>query len=85
MIRWLVDKYIRVKFRDKNLTEEEFVAETDKSPGVLMASGYIAGGRAGGSFHRLLCRTLEREDRRDRAVVARSTLSITAPGLTCSR
>ncbi len=44
MIRWLVDKYIRVKFHDKNLTEEEFVAETDKSPGVLMASGYIAGG-----------------------------------------
>ena len=44
MIRWLVDKYLRVKFKGKNLTEGEFVAETDKSPGVLMASGYIAGG-----------------------------------------
>jgi putative OPT family oligopeptide transporter len=50
MIRWLVDKYIRVKFKDKNLTEEEFVAETDKSPGVLMASGYIAGGALAAVF-----------------------------------
>ncbi|MGH9967500.1 MAG: OPT family oligopeptide transporter [Pyrinomonadaceae bacterium] len=50
MIRWLVDKYIRVKFKSKNLTEEEFVAETDKSPGVLMASGYIAGGALAAVF-----------------------------------
>ena len=50
MIRWLVDKYIRVKFRDKKLTEEEFVAETDKSAGVLMASGYIAGGALAAVF-----------------------------------
>ena len=50
MIRWLVDKYIRVKFKDKKLTEEEFVAETDKSPGVLMASGYIAGGALAAVF-----------------------------------
>lgn len=50
MIRWLVDKYIRVKFRDKKLTEEELVAETDKSPGVLMASGYIAGGALAAVF-----------------------------------
>ena len=44
MIRWLVDKYLRSKLKDKNLTEDQLVAETDKSPGVLMASGYIAGG-----------------------------------------
>ncbi len=50
MIRWLVDKYIRVKFKHKQLTEEEFVAETDKSPGVLMASGYIAGGALAAVF-----------------------------------
>jgi len=50
MIRWLVDKYIRVKFRDKKLTEEEFIAETDKSAGVLMASGYIAGGALAAVF-----------------------------------
>ena len=44
MIRLGVDRYLRKKLRDKNLTEDKFVAETDKSPGVLMASGYIAGG-----------------------------------------
>ncbi|HEY8226184.1 MAG TPA: oligopeptide transporter, OPT family [Pyrinomonadaceae bacterium] len=50
MIRLLVDRYLRGKFRGKNLTEEEFVAETDKSPGVLMASGYIAGGALAAVF-----------------------------------
>lgn len=44
MIRWLVDKYLRKKLKHKNLSEDEMIAETDKSPGVLMASGYIAGG-----------------------------------------
>ena len=44
MIRWLVDRYLRNKLKGKKLTEDELVAETDKSPGVLMASGYIAGG-----------------------------------------
>jgi putative OPT family oligopeptide transporter len=44
MILWLVDKYLRKKLKGKNLTEDQLVAETDKSPGVLMASGYIAGG-----------------------------------------
>ncbi|HYV04496.1 MAG TPA: OPT/YSL family transporter, partial [Blastocatellia bacterium] len=48
MIRWLVDKYIAKKFKDKNLTEEQLVAEGDKSAGVLMASGYIAGGALAG-------------------------------------
>ena len=44
LIRWGVDRYLRKKLKDKNLTEDQLVAETDKSPGVLMASGYIAGG-----------------------------------------
>lgn len=44
LIRLLVDRYLRKKLKDKNLTEDELAAETDKSPGVLMASGYIAGG-----------------------------------------
>src|ERR1700754_1679939 len=37
MIRWLVDKCLRHTIKHKKLTEEEFVAETDKSPGVLMS------------------------------------------------
>ena len=44
MIRLLVDKYLRKKLKSRNLSEDQLVAETDKSPGVLMASGYIAGG-----------------------------------------
>jgi uncharacterized oligopeptide transporter (OPT) family protein len=44
MVRLLVNRYLKVKFRHKNLTETELNAEGDKSPGVLLASGYIAGG-----------------------------------------
>ena len=49
MVRWLVDRWLRRrKFRGHTLTEEELVAEGDKSPGVLLASGYIAGGALAG-------------------------------------
>jgi putative OPT family oligopeptide transporter len=48
IIRWAVDKWIAKKHQGKNLTEEQLVAEGDKSPGVLMASGYIAGGAIAG-------------------------------------
>lgn len=41
--RWGVDKYLARKHAHRNLTEAELVAETDKSNGVLLASGYIAG------------------------------------------
>jgi uncharacterized oligopeptide transporter (OPT) family protein len=44
MIRWLVDRWLRRhKFKDHDLTHDELVAEGDKSSGVLLASGYIAG------------------------------------------
>jgi putative OPT family oligopeptide transporter len=48
IIRWLIDQNIRRKLQGKNLSEAELVAEGDKSPGVLMASGYIAGGAIAG-------------------------------------
>ncbi len=48
MIRWLVDKYLRRKHANSQMTEEELVAEGDKSPGVLLSSGYIAGGTLAG-------------------------------------
>ncbi|HEX8172058.1 MAG TPA: oligopeptide transporter, OPT family [Thermoanaerobaculia bacterium] len=48
LIRWAVDRWIARKYEGKNLTEEQLVAEGDKSPGVLMASGYIAGGAIAG-------------------------------------
>ncbi|MGI9166175.1 MAG: OPT family oligopeptide transporter [Pyrinomonadaceae bacterium] len=46
MVRWLVDRNSRRKHA--HMTEEELVAESDKSPGVLMASGYIAGAALAG-------------------------------------
>jgi putative OPT family oligopeptide transporter len=48
LVRWLVDRHLRKRFAGKNLTEEELQAEGDKSPGVLMASGYIAGSALAG-------------------------------------
>lgn len=49
MVRWLVDVWLRrKKFRGHRLSEEELVAEGDRSPGVLLASGYIAGGALSG-------------------------------------
>ena len=50
MIRWLVDWNRRRELRHTDLTEEHLAAEADKSPGVLMASGYIAGGAIAGIF-----------------------------------
>jgi putative OPT family oligopeptide transporter len=48
MIRWLGDRYLRTKYKGRQLTEEQLTAEGDKSPGVLLASGYIAGGAIAG-------------------------------------
>ncbi len=48
LIRWGVDKWIARKHAGKNLTEDQLIAEGDKSAGVLMASGYIAGGAIAG-------------------------------------
>jgi uncharacterized oligopeptide transporter (OPT) family protein len=47
-VRWLVDRHLKHRFRKEDLTPAELVAETDKSPGVLVASGYIAGGAIAG-------------------------------------
>jgi hypothetical protein len=47
-VRWLVDLYLRRKLVAEDLTEEQIIAETDKSNGVLVASGYIAGAAVAG-------------------------------------
>ena len=46
-VRWLVDR-ARAKELGGSATAEQLEAESDKSPGVLMASGYIAGGAIAG-------------------------------------
>ena len=48
LVRWAVDKDLVKRLSGRDLTEEEIIAETDKSPGVLLASGYIAGGALAG-------------------------------------
>jgi hypothetical protein len=48
LVRWLVDGHIRRRLRAQKLNEDELVAEGDKSPGVLLGSGYIAGGAIAG-------------------------------------
>ena len=48
VVRWLVDRHVRRKFAHAKLTEEQLAAEGDKSPGVLLSSGYIAGGAIAG-------------------------------------
>ncbi len=48
MIRWLVDRKLKQNPAHAKLSPDEFNAESDKSPGVLLASGYIAGGAIAG-------------------------------------
>jgi len=48
LIRLLVDQYTRRKHVGADLTEDQLVAEGDKSNGVLLSSGYIAGGTLAG-------------------------------------
>jgi putative OPT family oligopeptide transporter len=48
LVRWLVDYRIRRALREHKLDEAALAAESDKSPGVLLASGYIAGGAIAG-------------------------------------
>ena len=54
VVRWLVDRYLRKKPENLRLTEEQMAAETDKSPGVLLASGYIAGATLAGVIYAFL-------------------------------
>lgn len=48
LIRWLSDRFVRKRHGGRQLTEAQLTAESDKSPGVLLASGYIAGGAIAG-------------------------------------
>jgi putative OPT family oligopeptide transporter len=47
-VRWLADRKIHKRFEGKRMTAEELEAEGNKSPGVLLSSGYIAGGAIAG-------------------------------------
>jgi len=62
VIRWLVDANLRKKLADRKLDEAQFQAEADKSPGVLLASGYIAGGAITGIIIAFMVRFFDQED-----------------------
>lgn len=47
-VRWLVDRRMRKQPAFATMSEAQFVEESDKSPGVLLSSGYIAGGAIAG-------------------------------------
>jgi uncharacterized oligopeptide transporter (OPT) family protein len=63
-IRWLVDRRRRRDLAHANLSEEQLAAEGDKSAGVLMASGYIAGGAIAGIIIAFMAGVLGGLDRR---------------------
>ncbi len=62
-IRWLVDYKRRQELKHTNLSEAQLAAEADKSPGVLMASGYIAGGAIAGIIIAFMAGVLEKVDK----------------------
>jgi hypothetical protein len=47
-VRWLVDRKMRKEPAYAKMTDSQFAEESDKSPGVLLSSGYIAGGAIAG-------------------------------------
>jgi putative OPT family oligopeptide transporter len=64
LVRWLVDRRLRHELRGHNLDEAQLAAETDKSPGVLLASGYIAGGAIAGIIIAFIAGALTGVDKR---------------------
>jgi hypothetical protein len=48
LIRWFMDRRMRRQPELTNLNDHEFNAVADRGPGVLFASGYIAGGAIAG-------------------------------------
>jgi hypothetical protein len=54
---------MRQRLAHQNLTEEQLVAAGDRSPGVLMASGYIAGGAIAGILIAFMAGVLSDVDR----------------------
>ncbi len=63
LARWLVDRRARGALAARGLSEEQIAAEADKSPGVLMASGYIAGGAIAGIVIAFMAGVLDPVDR----------------------
>jgi hypothetical protein len=61
-VRWLVDRARKKELAAHRLTEEQLAAEADKSAGVLLASGYIAGGAIAGIIIAFMAGVFDRVD-----------------------
>jgi len=61
LVRYLVDRRARAN-ETRPLSEAEASAESDRSPGVLMASGYIAGGAIAGIVIAFIAGLFDRVD-----------------------
>lgn len=64
LVRWCVDFRRRRAWRQHQLDEAQLTAESDKSPGVLLASGYIAGGAIAGIIIAFVAGAMEDVDTR---------------------
>ncbi len=62
LVRWIVDRRRRRELAGRKLSEDELAADADRSPGVLCASGYIAGGAIAGIVIAILAGALESVD-----------------------
>ncbi len=62
LIRWLVDRARRKELAHHRLSEDELAAEADRSSGVLLASGYIAGGAIAGIIIAFIAGVFDRVD-----------------------
>jgi OPT family oligopeptide transporter len=62
LVRWLADFWRRRELRHHHLDEAQLAAESDRSPGVLLASGYIAGGAIAGIVIAFMAAALPRTD-----------------------
>lgn len=64
MVRWLADRRTRRQPAYAAMNDEQFVAESDKMPGVLLSSGYIAGGAIAGIIIAFLAGVLSNFDKK---------------------
>ncbi len=60
LVRWIIDRKRREELAHHKLSEDELAADADRSPGVLCASGYIAGGAIAGIVIAILAGALEK-------------------------
>jgi putative OPT family oligopeptide transporter len=62
LLRWLADRGLRKDLAEHRLDKAELEAASDRSPGVLLSSGYIAGGAIAGILIAFVAGAMSRMD-----------------------